>query len=59
MLKSPFAIFTYSSLGYALANGITLYAYVIHKKEKNARSTNLDKKDTEGLNVPYLIYNFC
>lgn len=52
MLKSPSAIIAASSLGYALANGISLYSYVKYKKEKNTESTDPDKKDTDALNVP-------
>lgn len=49
MLKSPSAIVAASSLGYALANGLSLYSYVVYKKEKNKKS---NEKNSESLNVP-------
>ena len=52
MLKSPSAILAASSLGYALANGISLYSYVKYKKEKNNKSTKSVKENTKGLKVP-------
>jgi amino acid transporter len=55
MLKSPSAILAASSLGYALANGISLYSYVKYKKEKNSK-TNIDKKSDDGLRVPAIWY---
>ena len=51
MFKSPSAILAASSLGYALANGISLYSYVKYKREKNINCKGINKK-TEGLNVP-------
>ncbi|SHJ27513.1 dimethylamine:proton symporter, ABT family [Dethiosulfatibacter aminovorans DSM 17477] len=54
MLKSPSAILAASSLGYALANGISLYSYVKYKREKNNKSTKSGKENTKGLRVPRL-----
>lgn len=51
MLKSPSAILAASSMGYALANGISLYSYVKYKREKNAMTEGV-KKNTDGLKVP-------
>lgn len=50
------AIIAASSLGYAIANGISLYSYVKYKKEKNNRNhknnNNNYKKSRQGLRVP-------
>ncbi len=56
MLKSPSAILAASSLGYALANGISLYSYVKYKMEKNKNSTKSNQESTKGLSVPKMWY---
>lgn len=56
MLESPSAIIAASSLGYAFANGISLYSYVKYKRGKNNRKyKNCNKnykKSRQGLWVP-------